>query len=166
MRTSCISDYYYGFEGTVTNNNTVVTRKYTSSPAEITEKVDPLSEEPNFVTILIDHYDTRSNILSVPDWLYEILETSEKTVDMIDLTKYLLYKATGVDLGVTEYDFSVFDPKNFTSVSLNIAGGNVQEKVWNALRSAGFSEYATAGVMGNIQADQDLIQELKNMQIV
>ena len=153
MRTSCISDYYYGFEGTVTNNNTVVTRKYTSSPAEITEKVDPLSEEPNFVTILIDHYDTRSNILSAPDWLYEILETSEKTVDMIDLTKYLLYKATGVDLGVTEYDFSVFDPKNFTSVSLNIAGGNVQEKVWNALRSAGFSEYATAGVMGNIQAE-------------
>ena len=153
FKTTCTSDYYYGYEGTVTNNNTVVTRKYTSSPAEITEKTDPLSEEPNFVTILQDHYQTRSNILSAPDWLYDILETSSRTADMIDLTKYLLYKATGQDLGVTEYDFSVFDPKNFTSVSLNIAGGNVQEKVWNALRSAGFSEYATAGVMGNIQAE-------------
>ncbi len=153
IRTLCTSDYYYGYEGTVTNNNTTVTRKYTSSPAEIIEKTDPLSEEPNFVTILQDHYQTRSNILSAPDWLYKILETSEKTVDMIDLTKYLMYKATGVDLGVTEYDFSVFDPKNFVNVSLNIAGGNVQEKVWNALRSAGFSEYATAGAMGNIQAE-------------
>ena len=153
FKTTCTSDYYYGYEGTVTNNNTVVTRKYTSSPAEITEKTDPLSEEPNFVTILQDHYQTRSNILSAPDWLYDILETSSRTADMIDLTKYLLYKATGQDLGVTEYDFSVFDPKNFTNVSLNIAGGNVQEKVWNALRSAGFSEYATAGAMGNIQAE-------------
>ena len=153
FKTTCTSDYYYGYEGTVTNNNTVQTRKYTSSPAEIIEKTDPLSEEPNFVTILQDHYQTRNSILSAPDWLYEILKTSSKTVDMIDLTKYLLYKATGRDLGVTEYDFSVFDPKNFTSVSLNIAGGNVQEKVWNALRSAGFSEYATAGVMGNIQAE-------------
>ena len=153
FKTTCTSDYYYGYEGTVTNNNTVVTRKYTSSPAEITEKTDPLSEEPNFVTILQDHYQTRSNILSAPDWLYDILETSSRTADMIDLTKYLLYKATGQDLGVTEYDFSLFDPKNFTNVSLNIAGGNVQEKVWNALRSAGFSEYATAGAMGNIQAE-------------
>ena len=118
LRTTCTSDYYYGYEGTVTNNNTVVTRKYTSSPAEIIEKTDPLSEEPNFVTILQDHYQTRSNILSAPDWLYEILETSSRTVDMIDLTKYLLYKATGQDLGVTEYDFSLFDPKNFVQMYL------------------------------------------------
>lgn len=152
-RTLCTTDYYYGFEGTVTNNNTVVSKKYTSSPAQIEEKTDPTSEEPNFVTVLVDHYDTRSNILSAPDWLYEILQSSSKTVDMIDLTKYLLYKATGKDLGVTEYDFSVFDPKNFTNVSLSITGGNVQEKVWNALRSAGLSEYATAGAMGNIQAE-------------
>lgn len=152
-RTVCTTDYYYGFEGTVTNNNTIVTKKYTSSPAEIIEKTDPLSEEPNFVTILQDHFDTRNNVLSAPDWLFEILQGNNRTVDMIDLTKYLLYKATGQDLGVTEYDFSLFDPKNFTNVSLNIAGGNVQEKVWNALRSAGFSEYATAGAMGNIQAE-------------
>lgn len=114
---TCKTDYYYGFEGTVTNNNTVVTRKYTSSPAEIIEKTDKYSDEDNFVTLFIDNYDSRNNILSAPEWLFEILESNQKTVDMVDLTKYLLYKATGRDYGVTEYDFSAFDPKNFKTVS-------------------------------------------------
>lgn len=150
---TCKTDYYYGFEGTVTNNNTVVTRKYTSSPAQIVEKTDKFSDEDNFVTLFIDNYDSRNNILSAPDWLFEILESNQKTVDMVDLTKYLLYKATGRDYGVTEYDFSVFDPKNFKSVSIGIYGGTVEEKVWFALRDAGFSEYAAAGAMGNIYAE-------------
>lgn len=150
---SCTSDYYYGFEGTVTNNNTVETKKYTSSPAEIIEKTDKYSDEDNFVTLFIDNYESRNNILSAPDWLFEILKSNQKTVDMVDLTKYLLYKATGKDYGVTEYDFSVFDPKNFTSVTSGIYGGTIEEKVWFALRDAGFSEYAAAGAMGNIYAE-------------
>ena len=150
---TCTSDYFYGFEGTVTNNNTVVTRKYTSSPAEIIEKTDKYSDEDNFVTLFIDNYDSRNNILSAPDWLFDILESNQKTVDMVDLTKYLLYKATGRDYGVTEYDFSAFDPKNFKSVSIGIYGGTIEEKVWFALRDAGFSEYAVAGAMGNIYAE-------------
>ena len=35
------------------------------------------------------------------DWFFEMLETSNKASDIIDLVKYLLYKATGVNLGVT-----------------------------------------------------------------
>ena len=68
---------------------------------------------------------------------------------MVDLTKYLLYVATGQDFGVKDYDFGVFDPHNFTSVS-GIYGNTTEEKVWFALRAAGYSEIATAAVMGNI----------------
>ena len=45
-----------------------------------------------------DNLDT--NIL--PDWLFEIMENNEKTKDLIELTKYLLYKATGKDYGVKD----------------------------------------------------------------
>ncbi len=151
---TCTSDYFYSVEGTVTNNNTVVTKKYTSSPAEITEKTDKNSDTDNFVTLFIDNYDFRNNILSAPDWLFEILEANQKTVDMVDLTKYLIYKATGISKYIMkEYDFSAFDPDNFTSVSNGIYGGTVEEKVWFALRDAGFSEYAVAGAMGNIYGE-------------
>jgi surface antigen len=47
-----------------------------------------------------------------------MLEKSEKTADMIDLVKYLLYKATGDDFGVTEFDFNVF---KFNKI--NVVGG-------------------------------------------
>ena len=36
-----------------------------------------------------------------------------------------------------------------------LTGATVQEKVWIALTEAGYSEYATAGVMGNMQAESD-----------
>ena len=114
------TDYYYRYiNPTVTHGNAVTSKKYNSSPAKIIEKTDWESEEENFVTLLRkrSNYDVRNNIMSAPEWLFEILESNDRTVDMVDLTKYLLYKATGKDYGVTEYDFSTFDPNNFKSVS-------------------------------------------------
>ena len=160
---SCTTDYYYYSEITVTNYNKTTSNKYVSSPANTIEKTDPKSEEDNFVTLFLknDNYDSRNNILSAPDWLFEILESSERTVDMVDLTKYLLYKATNdEDFGVTEYDFSIFEPDDFiiinqgeSGTSTGIYGETIEEKVWFALREQGYSEYTTAGAMGNIYAE-------------
>ena len=136
-------------EGTENGGN-----RYVESPPNIREKTDPEADEDNFVTLFNkwDNRGTTSNIVSGAEWLIDILERNEDTSNTFpDLTRYLIYKATGKDLGVTEFDFSAFDPKNFQSVSVTIEGGNVQEKVWNALRAQGFSEYAVAGAMGNIQ---------------
>ena len=41
----------------------------------------------------------------------------------------------------------MFKLKETTTV--NLTGGNVEEQVWNYFRSIGFSEEATAGIMGN-----------------
>lgn len=116
---TCITDYYYGFDGTVTNQNTTESKKYTALPKELKPKDDPHAEEDNFVTILKEreHHDTLTNVMSAPDWLFDLIKENEKTVDMLDITKYLLYKASGKDYGVTEFDFSVFDPANFKTVS-------------------------------------------------
>ena len=88
-------------------------------PKQLKPKDDPHSEEDNFVTILKEreHHDTLTNVMSAPDWLFDLIKENEKTVDMLDITKYLLYKASGKDYGVTEFDFSVFDPANFKTVS-------------------------------------------------
>ena len=47
------------------------------------------------------------------DWLFLILENNEKTVNLLDLTKYLMFLASNTDYGVTEFDFSTFDFSSF-----------------------------------------------------
>ncbi len=133
--------------------NTTETSIYTYTPPVVTEKVNETTE-PNFVTVFNNgsYNRNRTNIISGCHWLFTILKTNESTNDMVDLVKYLLYKATGNGYGITEFDFNAFNPNGFSSVS-DIRGGNVEEQVWYALRSAGFSEYATAGAMGNIYGE-------------
>lgn len=135
--------------------NTVVTQKYTKGVPETKEKTDPDSDEPNFVTIFRKkkNYKNKKNIMSVPSWLFEIIENNESTKEMLDLVKYLLYKATGNNYGVTEISFEeVFAMKSSSSFG-TISGNDVKEQVWNYLKSAGFSEEATAAVMGNMEAE-------------
>lgn len=110
---------YINIEDNITN--TVETQKYIQGTPILKEKTDPDSEEPNFVTIFNDpdYEKNSSSIRSVAEWLFEILETNDSTSDMVDLIKYLLYKATGADYGVTEFDFSIFYPGSLNSVSAN-----------------------------------------------
>ena len=72
----------------------------------------------NFVSLFnkSKYIDNKNNILSAPEWLFEILAENEKTKNMVDIIKYLLYKATGTSYGVTELDISLFDPLNFHKV--------------------------------------------------
>ena len=117
--TSLTSEYYYSTEGKKSTINTTQSSKYVSSPATTEEKTDKDSDEPNFVTIYRkkEHQQNASNINSAPLWLFELLEKNDSTKDsMVDLTKYLLYKATGKDYGVTEFNFEIFDAEKFNSV--------------------------------------------------
>lgn len=84
------------------------------------------------------------------DYLYQIIENNERTANLLDLTKYLIYKATNVPWGVLEFDFEgEYSLQSFTSTT-GIYGGTIQEKVWFALRDLGYSEIVVAGAMGNI----------------
>ena len=127
--TNLWSKYYYKtINRTVNNTSTTLTTKYISSPAETIEKTDKKSEEDNFVTLFIKYRTARSNIISGLQILVQILNNSEDTVEMIDLTKYLLYKATGEDYGVTEYNIQIINPN-----SMNKVIGNALEnyiKLW------------------------------------
>ena len=75
---------------------------YVSSPATVREKVELTGDENNFVKIYTSpkHATTASNIHSAPDWLYLLLSQNSSTANMVDVTKYLLYKATDYEYKV------------------------------------------------------------------
>lgn len=129
----------------VTTVNTIHKKEYVEGPKTVKEKVDKDAKEPNFITVFLDrdNYKAQNNILEVSSWLFEILEENEKTKDMVDLTKYLLYKATDEDLGVKDYDFSIYEPSSFqeitsddnvdtsnlSSSTIEVSNGNADQKL-------------------------------------
>lgn len=52
------------------------------------------------------------------DYLFKIIENNEKTVGLLDLTKYLIYKATNEPWGVLTFDFSTFDLQQFSNTGV------------------------------------------------
>ncbi len=82
---------------------------------DIKEKTDKNSKDPNFVTLLRKHRVARTALNEAASWLFEVIEEPDNGItDMLDLTKYLLYKATGTKYdGIDEYDFGVYDPDTF-----------------------------------------------------
>ena len=103
--------------------NTIQEKKYVASPAKMIEKTDKQSKEPNFVTIFNKRNKAANSIKSATSWLFAILEKSDDTKDMIDLTKYLLYKATGRNYGVTEFNFEGYINRSQTNVGTT--GSNI-----------------------------------------
>ena len=52
------------------------------------------------------------------DFLFQIIENNERTANMLDLTKYLIYKATNQPWGVLEFDYEgEYSLQSFNSVS-------------------------------------------------
>lgn len=51
------------------------------------------------------------------DYLFDIIEQNERTSNLLDLTKYLMFKATNINYGVIEFDFSMFSIERFNQVS-------------------------------------------------
>ena len=126
VNTTC--NVWYGvFDITEEITNKTDTTKYVSSPATIEEKTDKDATEPNFVTILLAEGNRRAkhHLLGASAWLFDLLEGNDKTADMVDLTKYLFYKATGNSYGVTEFDFSIYDPANFKPVATGGSEGGL-----------------------------------------
>ena len=88
------------------------------------------------------------------EMLFELLEASPNTQSIVNVFKYLAYLYTGHDYGVTSADdiTYIFNLRNRTG----LYGGTIEEKVWFALKNEGFSEVATAAVMGNLYAESGI----------
>lgn len=117
---------------------------------------DPDGEVVQYKDVYEDRVETApvGNLFENADlMLFELLDYSENTQSITPVMKYILYRYTGNDYGVTSFDQLMtlmgFNP---TSVS-NFVGDTVQEKVWWALLDAGYSKIAAAAVLGNIECE-------------
>lgn len=124
----------------VTTDTTSIANEYKAGESQVT------GNEQKFVE-LYKKYPTEGWLTI--DWLTGILEDNDKTANLVDITKYLVYKASGKDTGIIAFNFSEYAPSAFNT-STGIYGGTIQEKVWFALRDLGYSEISVAGAMGNI----------------
>ena len=101
--------------------------KYSSGTTSVKEKTDKNYtaqemesgnfSDPNFVKYYIYSTGVRNNISSMSSWLFEALENNSRTEGLVDITKYMLYKATDNDYGVTSIDFSAYNENDFKDVS-------------------------------------------------
>ena len=110
--------------------------KYSSGTTSVKEKTDKNYTEqemksgnfsdPNFVKYYIYCREARNNISSITSWLFTTLENNSRTEGLLDITKYMLYKATGDDYGITSIDFSAYNEQDFKDVEdiLINDGGN------------------------------------------
>lgn len=105
----------------------------------------------NVFVKLYNEHNMKSKVRT-SGYLFSIIENNERTANLLNLTKYLIYRATDIPFGVLEYDFSEFSLESFSSMS-GLYGGSIQEKVWWAVIDAGYSKEAAAGVLGNIEAE-------------
>lgn len=102
----------------ITNNSqTLEFNEYTTAGSKVQYRHD-IDKEHNFITYLNENDRTKEYINGTTSWLFYSLEKNPKTVDMIDLLKYLFYEATNINYGVTSYDFLEYDFDNFNSSSL------------------------------------------------
>lgn len=156
--------YYSYLDRKKEYTNTIENSKYVSSPMDIQKKDDKNSEEENFVTILTKNKKAERNIISIKTWLFKILE--ETTPEYVDLTKYLLYKATGTSYGVTDFDFEIFNSKNFNTLSdmygsvSNVDG--VPGQIYDFLLAKGVPPIGAAAILGNIENESSFIPNNTN----
>lgn len=164
---------------TVEDVEVIVDKSYSLNWCKFTESENIVYNEWARNTINVDTADIEEKAKSIIkqwDILYRIPNSNRKEAagenivigDLIllklldkeatqkheEIFRYLLYLYTGNDYGVTSLDLSIFNDLDFTTIGrTSVYGSTAEEKVWFTLREAGFSEYAVAGVMGNIYAE-------------
>ncbi len=130
-------------------------KEFNKGETKTTEKTDKKKAD-NFVGILdkTEHIKAYKALTgSISSWFFKALEKNKDTEPYIDLIKYLFYKLTDIDFGVTEFDMSsikFYVPKTTGKSTGIIRGDTVQAKVWFAMKGMGLDDEHAAAVMGNI----------------
>ena len=140
--------------------------KYSSGTTSVKEKTDKNYtaqemesgnfSDPNFVKYYIYSTGVRNNISSIRSWLFEALENNSRTEGLVDITKYMLYKATDNDYGVTSMDFSAYNEKDFKDVEdmiINNGGNDFNDNTGGDSGSPDLGKAEVIGVGKFIPAD-------------
>lgn len=111
-----VDRYQRKIERKESTTNTVSEQKYVSKTPVSNPKDDKDADKDNFVKILRKgkHREAKDYLTDdATSWLWKIMNGNGLGDNFIDLTKYLFYKVTGKNYGVTEFEFSIFDSNGF-----------------------------------------------------
>lgn len=173
--TSCEASYYrHNVNRHEVDVTTISAQKYVAGNVVNNPKVEKKTQDEikngtgqnNFVTILCDanHQEAKRKITEeITSWLFELLEENPDTVNMIDLTKYLLYKVTGNDYGVTEYNFDEYGENNFIIIGANgnygdWDGTGTQEDFINAVAPYAVIDMQQHNIYASVTIAQAIIE--------
>ena len=169
----------------VTKADTWIYSSTDTGGSELNSKLDPESDERNFMTIFNSYSIARRNITRYADWLFDILESNDSTANMVDLTKYWLYIAVYENnnfsnvgnLGssdllvrfVHHFEHSTLPPTNADGTKYIIendgAGNPVVGYGVDIYNSGYLSLFQAAGYPTNIggEVDKDFVDSLEKM---
>lgn len=102
-----------------------------------------------FVDLIKRYPKVRNNFETAPSNIFALLEEQEHTQTHAKIMRYVLYKLTGINYGVTEEDLEYILNESFLQMS-GLTGSAIDEKIWFTMLSLGYSKEATAGVLGNV----------------
>lgn len=154
---------YISYTTTTKTTTRTISNEYDSgdsSDAEVIDKTD------KFVELYKNSEYAQYKI--VTEWLFDMVKNNTKTSNMLELTKYLLYKATGTDYGAKNYDFSIYKDNEFIKAggngnisyeSLNITSEDLEilYKITSAERGGGTQEqqeYVVSVILNRVLSSQ------------
>ncbi len=144
-------------ERTGTDSSWTLTNKYSPGiDKETNIKVEEFGNTAKSTSY--SNGEAYNSLITGGDMLFEILSQDVNNETIEQTLKYILYKLSGVNYGVTGIDESWYKLGTLNSASIGgtgIVGGTTQDKVWYSLINLGFTEYQVAGVMGNITRECD-----------
>ena len=123
IKQNSATDWAVHSSGTTGNgDNYTIYRKNITTDWKISNQYEAgeLTTEGNESTFVKLYNEHKMDRKVRPDYLFIMLSENDRTANLVDLTKYLMYKATNVNYGVIEFDFSVFEIEQFKQVG---AGG-------------------------------------------
>ncbi len=89
-----------------------------------------------------------NSLITGGDMLFELMDENMENETLEQMLKYILYKISGNDFGVTTVP-ELTIKSNFSSVG-PLVGSTIAEKVWCTLKDLGYSDIAAAGALGNL----------------
>ena len=160
------TDYNYFADTNIDKSNVSSTGSSTANEIARYNTGGEHTENSYYQKVFNNHYNARSNLLSVIEWFYEALEQNEDTVNMIDITKYLIGRAKGNPENKEEFLAAIEKlQEGFTNMA--DAGGKsgidgIQGQIYDYLLAKGVPPVGAAAIMGNIQGESSFKPDVVN----
>lgn len=128
------------YDANIKQKRKITTVRTISNKYETGESI-VVGNEHKFTKVLKENIEARKRMK--PSYLFNILQRQPRTANMVDLTKYLLYKALGEDYGKTDYaieyeryKYNDFNALGYGSVDISLTKSVLtKEKFVQALQA-------------------------------